>query len=134
MTVEADAVTGAMRQTRNFVVGTKAGVGDHFACRGIDRFARRADLRGGKARILRFALKAPDVALSLRRFPENESARDVGLITFDAASAVHQHDIAFVQFLRRAAAVRKCGVLAKAAKDSPLHAEVAQRGGTVAGK
>src|SRR5205807_6648227 len=55
--VEADPVARAMGQSRNFVVRTKAGVGDYFARRGIDALTRPADLRGGNAGILRFAFK-----------------------------------------------------------------------------
>src|SRR5256714_6057561 len=95
MAVEADAVTGAMRQAGNFVVRTEAGIGDHFARRRIDSFARCADLRRGKARILRFAFEVPDIALSLGRLAEDKRARDVGLITFNAAPSIHQNDIAF---------------------------------------
>src|SRR5205823_3385064 len=36
VTVETDAVTGAMRQAGNIVVGTKARIGDHFARGGVD--------------------------------------------------------------------------------------------------
>src|SRR5712691_11905137 len=35
MSIESDAVTRAVRQSRSFVVGTKARVGDHFARGGV---------------------------------------------------------------------------------------------------
>src|SRR5438445_300470 len=41
--VETDAVARAMRQTRRFVIGSKAGVGQNFSRRIIDCFTRRAD-------------------------------------------------------------------------------------------
>src|SRR5260370_29058513 len=55
-------------------------------------------------------------------------------MAFDRAAVVHQDHVAFMPDLRRAAAVRKRGVLAKAAKDLALHAEIAKRGRTIAGE
>ena len=121
MAVEPDAVAGAMRQPRSFVVGTKACVGKDLARGRVHRFARRAHPCSGKACVLRLAFDFPNIALALRRLAENESAGDVGLVTFDRAAVIHQNHIAVTQDLRGAAAVRKRGVLAKAAKDLALH-------------
>src|SRR5229473_607905 len=132
--VEPDAVTRAMRQPRSFVVGTKACVGNDLARGRVHGFARRAHLGGGKAGVLRLALDFPNVALALRRFAENESAGDVGLVTFARAAVIHQNHIAVTQDLRGAAAVRKRGVLAKAAKDLALHPKITKRRGAVAGE
>src|SRR5260370_27282842 len=77
VTVEADAVTGAMRQARRLVIGTKAGFAEHFPRRIIHCFARRANSRGGEARVLRLALDFPNVALPLRWFAKDEGACDV---------------------------------------------------------
>src|SRR6266542_1388810 len=134
MSVQPDAVTGAMWQSGSFVIRAKAGVSDHFASGGVNRFAWRADLCGCETGVLRFAFKVPNVSLPLRRFTEDECARDVGLIAFDAATAIHQHHIAFLQSLRRAAAMRKRGVPPKTAKDSALNTEVAKCRYTVGGK
>ena len=77
MPVEADPVTGAMRQPRHFVIRTKSGVGNDFARRRVDDFARRAHLDRGKPRILRLTFEVPDLPLAGGRFAENERTRDV---------------------------------------------------------
>src|SRR5437867_695351 len=38
MAVQPDAVSGAMRQARNLVIRTEAGIGDHLASRRVDGF------------------------------------------------------------------------------------------------
>src|SRR6185437_1817279 len=100
--IQTDAVSGAMRQTRNFVVRPEARICDYFTRSRIDCFAWRADLSSRKAGVLRFAFKIPNVALSLGRFAENKCARDVRLITLDTAPAIHQHHVALLERLWRA--------------------------------
>ena len=61
--------------------------------------SKRTNLKGlifrsGKPGILRFAFQIPDVTLTLSRLAENKCARDVRLVTFDAASPVHQDHVA----------------------------------------
>jgi hypothetical protein len=56
------------------------------------------------------------------------------LVSFHTATAIHQNHIALLQFLRRAAAVRKGGVLPKAAKDSTLNAKGAKSSSAITGK
>src|SRR4051812_35650460 len=50
VTVEPDTVPGAMRQSGDFVIGTKPGISDHLARCGIDSLARCANLRCRKPR------------------------------------------------------------------------------------
>jgi hypothetical protein len=78
--VQTDAVTGAVRQAGHFVIGAEARVGDDLARGGVHRFAGRARFGGGEGGVLRATFQLPDVALPLRGFAENESARDVGLV------------------------------------------------------
>src|SRR5262245_60435231 len=89
MAVEADAVSSAVRQPRNLVVGAKAGVSYHFARSRVHRFASRADFGSCQCRILRFAFQVPDFLLARRRLTEHEGACDVGLVSLDRAAAVH---------------------------------------------
>src|SRR6266550_5686661 len=65
VTVEPDAVTSAMRQTRRLVIGTKARVRQNFSGGVINCFARRANLRCRETRVLRLSFNVPNVALTL---------------------------------------------------------------------
>ena len=88
VTVEADAVAGAMRQAWDTVAGSETSLGDDIAGGGVDGFTSRADLRGGERGILRFALEVPDEFLAVGRLAENHGAGDVALIAFDADAVV----------------------------------------------
>src|SRR5581483_5991444 len=114
VSVESDAVAGAVRQARHLVIRAEAGVGDHLARGGVHRLAGRSRPGRGQCGVLRFALQIPDATLALGRLAENERARDVGLIPLDGAPAVHQHHVAFLQLLRLDAAVREGRVLSEA--------------------
>src|SRR5688572_10835824 len=123
MTVETNAVAGTMRQARYFVVRAKAGVSDYFACGGINGFTGRAYFCCRKTGVLRSPLQIPNLALPLGWLTENERASYIRLVSINAATAVHQHHVAFLQLLRRATAVRKSCVLAKTAKDTATHSQ-----------
>jgi hypothetical protein len=123
MAVETNAMAGAVRQSRYFVVRAKTGVSDYFASRGINRFTWRTDARRSKAGVLRFPLQVPYLALPLGRLAEHECAGDVRLISINTAATVHQYHVALFQFLRSAAAVRKSCVLSKTAKDAATYSQ-----------
>src|SRR5688572_3930767 len=129
--VEPDAVTGAMRQAGHLVIRAEAGVGDHLASRGVDRFARRAWLHHRERGSLRLLLEIPDLRLARRGAAEHRGARDVGLIAVDRAAAIHLDDVAFFQFLRLDAAVWKRGVFTEADRRAAGRAERAMRRGDV---
>src|SRR3954469_13195748 len=50
--VQTDAVTRAVRQTRHFIIGSEARVGDHFARGRVDGFAGRTDFSRQESGIL----------------------------------------------------------------------------------
>src|SRR6266536_5079659 len=112
--VETDAVAGTVGKTWHFVVRAETRVGDHFARRGVDRLTRHAGLRGVERGHLCALLEIPHVDLTLRRFAKHHGPRDVRLIAVDHAAVVDLDDVAFLQFLRRDAAVGKGGVFAEA--------------------
>src|SRR5436190_6696043 len=127
--VETDAVAGTVGKTWHFVVRTETRVGDHFARRGVDRFTRHAGLRGVERGHLCALLEVPHVDLTLRRFAKHHGPRDVRLIAVDHAAVVDLDDVAFLEFLRRDAAVGKGGVFAEAGGNRrALRAERAVRG------
>src|SRR5207247_3129510 len=117
VTVEADAVTCAVRQAGHFVIGAEPGVGNHLARGRVDCLARDARLRGGEGGRLRALLEIPDIDLAPGRLAEDGRARDVRLISVHVAAIVDLHDVAFTELLRRDAAVRERGVLAEADGD-----------------
>ena len=92
-----------------FEVGTVAGGGDDVACRGVDRFQRRAGLRGGERGVLRVAHDTEHLVHLLAGFAEHERARDVGLVALHRAAVVDHDDRPFADRLRRHRAVRQRG-------------------------
>src|SRR5438105_7125804 len=77
MTVQTNAVTGAMGQTRRLVIGTKACIRQNFSRGVINCFARRANFCRCETRVLRLSFNRPNVALPLSWFAKDEGARDV---------------------------------------------------------
>ena len=110
MAVHADAVSEAVREV--FEAGAVAGVDDDVARGGVDRFERRARLRGFERGALRALHDVEDLVHLVGRLAEDERARDVGLVAFDGAAVVDHDDRAFANDLRRDRAVRQRGPLA----------------------
>ena len=130
--VEADAVAGAVGQSRHLVVGTEAGVGDHLARRGVDGFARRARSSPRQTPPPAPASRGSRCRSAVRRLAEHRRARDVRLVAVDLAAAVHLDDVAFLQLLRLDAAVRERGERAEAHRRAAAgRAERAMRRGDV---
>ena len=123
MAVQANAVSGPVRQPRNFVSWPKAEIGDHFARGRIHGFACGPRFGRRQGRILRLAFQVPDLALAFGGLAENRGARDIGLVPFHRAAIVHQHHVALAQLLRRYAAVRERRVLAENRHGVSLHAQ-----------
>ena len=64
-------------------------------------------------------LQIPHLDLTGARFPENYCPRDVGLISKELHPVVDLDHVAFLELLRRNAAVREGGVLAETRRDAP---------------
>src|SRR5213078_4492249 len=109
--VEPDTVSGPVRQARHLVTRSEAGIGDHFARRGVNRLAGRADLRRRERRRLRALLEVPHVDLTRRWLAEYRRAGDVRLIAVPADTVVDLDDVAVLEALRLDAAVRERRVL-----------------------
>src|SRR5690606_4505323 len=109
----ADAVAGAVRGAGQRIAGAVTPAFVLGAHRIVDAAGRAADLRGGEVVPLALMDLAPDPALVRARLAEHEGARNVGLIAFDVAAAVEQHDLAVAHRLRAAGAVRIGGGLAE---------------------
>src|SRR5262249_8624715 len=95
VSIESDAVTGAVRKSGDLVVRSEARIRDDLTRSRVDCFAGNAHFSCGKSGILGFPFEIPDVALMRRGFSKYNRAADVGLIAVHAAAAVHQDDIAF---------------------------------------
>src|SRR5215510_6203215 len=80
MAVEADAVSGAVRQPRNLVVGAKAGVGYHFARSRVHRFASRAGRSARTQGALKPGAQIGNTCAS--RFPMSFGTRPLTLYQF----------------------------------------------------
>src|SRR5688572_21259622 len=69
--VEPDAMSSAVGKPWHFVIRSEAGVGDHLAGRGVDRFTRRARLHHRERGCLRLLLEIPDLRLARRGAAEH---------------------------------------------------------------
>jgi len=90
-----------MRQSRDFVARSIARVGDDLRARASTDSQSQPTLRAANAAFCAFTPNpklAFDGAVAL---PKTVCARDVRFITFDRASTVDQHNVAFAQLLRR---------------------------------
>ena len=74
---QGTAWQGAVREARDFVIRTEAGVSDYFACGRIDGFTRSTNLGDCEAGILGFSFEVPNLSLSIGCLAENKRARDV---------------------------------------------------------
>src|SRR6185503_12476823 len=100
VSVESDAVAGAVRQAGHFVVGAEAGIGDRFARGRVHGFAGSARFGGAERRVLGFTFQIPNLALARGGLAKNHGASDVGLVALYCAAIVDQNVIAFTKLLR----------------------------------
>src|SRR5258708_30599705 len=103
--IESDAMAEPVRE--KLVVRPIAGLGDHFA-RSIIYGARQPPSQSRiESSILRLANDLVNTLHFFRRFAKDSRPRDVRLVPLDCATAVNQHYIGILQFLRFDGAVRQ---------------------------
>src|SRR5262245_27520071 len=91
--VHADAVAGAVRGSGQTVARAIAPAFILAADGIVDAAGRAAKLRRAHGDLLALVDLVPDTPLRRSRLAENEGARYVGLVAFDAAPAVEQHHL-----------------------------------------
>jgi hypothetical protein len=109
--VEADAMAKAMRE--EFIVGAKAGGGDHRASgivNGTRKFACAGRVKGRALGLSDQLVRAFDF---VGRLAEDAGARDIRLVALDGAAAIDENNVALPQRLPLACAVRQRGGSAK---------------------
>lgn len=108
--VHADAVAEAVSEV--LIVGTVAGVGDHFAGGIINSVAGLTGFACSERSGLGFVNDVEDLLLFVGRLAKDEGARDVGLVAFDGAAVVEEDDLSLLNDLRLKGAMGERGVLA----------------------
>src|SRR6516225_7876832 len=109
--VEADAMAKAMRE--EFIIGAKAGGGDHRATgivNGTRKFACAGRVEGRALGLADHFVRALDF---IGRLSENAGACDIRLVALDGAAAIDKNDVALPQCLPLACAVGQRGGSAK---------------------